>query len=200
MFFKRKRKDCKYIDTVAREELQKLVKKFMCGISSKDDIVDWEKYLKALKPIMDIEDINTVDTNTTLDITSGIEDLFIDYLLYHHPDDQRIKGRFETVEDIEIVRGQMFRRIVTLALGESLLLINAFEYPDIIREIEEYVYFKNDNWGKLFITAKCLESKENTLLELLGRIKKCIPQTFKKEKEWHLRVDNLDTFKVNNKD
>lgn len=184
------KRNYKYYKYESLGELQKLIKKYWNGISEESDIEYWEKYLNVLKKDKSNDEVFYFSR------TLEIEELFYEYLLKHHASDIRIREKYKSSENIMNAKKAMYRRMIITTLGEALLIINKFEYPHIIEEIQEYVYYKDNNHNMLYSTYKCDKTENEKLLEIINKIKDFVSQEFKNEKEWHLKADNLYTFKI----
>lgn len=179
---------------IALEKLQNLGKKFMSGLSQDSDLAEWDYNLDILKSINDIHRKYFIN---------GMNNIFIKYLLKHHPTDNRLETLFENELDIETERQYLYREMLILTLAEAIVVTNKWEfskredYEKFISSIQDYVFFTNDSKEYATITNKCENLTDEELLSIIKEVKKNVMDDTKEQKNWHLGVNNLDTFKFN---
>ena len=116
---------------IATKKIQKLSKKLMYGLSTEDDLAEWESNLESLD--MFKEQFN---------------ELFFKFLLKHYPNDKRLKEKYHESEDIDAARDAMYSESLLQTLGDALyllkykrkdfLFLETRKHDRLITEIETY--------------------------------------------------------------
>lgn len=184
---------------IALKELQKLGKKYMSGLSEDADIQKWDFYLSIIK----FELLKNPNDEHLSFFSDGIDEVFSEYLLLHHPNNARLNLRYQDDEEKEDKRRFIYRKMLLIALGETIFLVhkwefkNKEEYMKFILSIKEYVDYRNDYTREHIIeTSKCNELSNDELNELVFKISKEIPQNTNEQKEWHEKIERLSVFKI----
>ncbi|MCQ4925013.1 hypothetical protein NE686_18070 [Tissierella carlieri] len=186
-FFKENKSD------IAIKKVQKLSKRLMNGLSTENDLAEWESNLELID--MFKEQFN---------------ELFLKYLLKHYPNDKRLKEKYHNSDNIDGAGDAMYREFLLQTLGDALymlkykrkdfLFLEEWKHNKLITKIEKYIYFENKNRDMLFIKEN---DKSNSFLErVLEDVLKDVyayyaymPCKTLEHKEWLVRANHICSFK-----
>ncbi|MDF2879688.1 MAG: TraG P-loop domain [Clostridiaceae bacterium] len=186
-FFKENKSD------IAIEKVQKLSNKLIHGLSTENDIAEWEANLELIE--MFKEKFNK---------------LFLMYLLKHYPNDKRLNEKYHDGDSINDAKDAMYREVLLQIVGDALymlkykrkdfLFIGEGRCKYLIDKIEEYVYFEKKNKEILLIkkndiSKSLLEQELEYILNALKDSYALIPCKTLEQKEWYVRANHIDSFK-----
>ncbi|APH23145.1 hypothetical protein CF088_19205 [Clostridium botulinum] len=161
----------------AINKLTGLGKRYVLGISSEKDKIEW------------INNLTTLEENNNYDnLLYSFRDIYNDYLIKHFCDDM-VKGSKNGKQYIK-KRNNLYRNMLFSLICEAYYLIDD---KNLKVEIESYFYSFNRNVFSLSEIGE--KAKEEELLNLANRIKDHINYKTEFEKEWHIRIDNISSFK-----
>ncbi|AUM93716.1 TPA: hypothetical protein LA742_001226 [Clostridium botulinum] len=163
----------------AINKLTGLGKRYVLGISSTEDKAQWISNLTTL------EESNNYDN-----LLYSFKDIYNDYLIKHFFDD--IVKKYENKNQCIEKRNNLYRNMLFSLLCEAYYLIND---KNLKIKIESYFYSFSRNMFSLSEIGE--KAKEEELLNSANRIKDHINYKTDFEKEWHIRIDNISSFKLN---
>ncbi|RHW60379.1 hypothetical protein DZC34_16015 [Clostridium botulinum] len=165
----------KYKSTI--NKLTGLGKRYVLGISSAKDKIEWISNLTTLK-----------ESNNYDNLLYSFKDIYNDYLIKHFFDD--IVKKYENKNQCIEKRNNLYRNMLFSLLCEAYYLIND---KNLKVKIESYFYSFSRNMFSLSEIGE--KAKEEELLNFANRIKDHINYKTDFEKEWHIRIDNISSFK-----
>lgn len=186
----------KSLEEKSMKVLQVLGKKFLNGFSMPTDIIEWEENLRIV--IKGKENLYPIPVDKFI---LGMEDLFTKYKLKHYPN-----MALSTIKDIKVykaLRNSLYREMILIALEEVPWIIHKWEYNNkedykYLKElINEYVY-AGCRREIFFTTKRCDECSDDELILILNIIRGSVLDYTFKQKEWHEKIKNLHTFKIEN--
>lgn len=186
----------KSLEEKSMKSLQGLGKKFMEGLSVATDINEWEENLKIV-----IEGKRNLYPMPVDGFIWGMEKLFTKYKLKHYPN-----MALSIIKDIKVYKGLrkgLYREMIILALAEVPWIIHKWEYDNkkdyeyLKKIISEYVNTER-NRECVYTTRKCDKCSDEELISVLNIIKRSVLDYTPEQIGWHKKIDNLDTFKIDN--
>ncbi|ACA57567.1 hypothetical protein FDC45_11245 [Clostridium botulinum] len=166
-------------------KLTELGKRYVLGISSTKDKIQWVSNLTTLEE-------SNIKINSPVynhdNLLYSFKDIYNDYLIKHFCDDM-VKGSKNGKQYIK-KRNNLYRNMLFSLICEAYYLIDD---KNLKVEIESYFYSFNRNVFSLSEIGE--KAKEEELLNLANRIKDHINYKTEFEKEWHIRIDNISSFK-----
>lgn len=186
----------KSLEEKSIKKLQCLGKKYMNGLSVPEDIIDWEENLRIVT-----EGKKTLYPMPVDGFVFGMEDLFTKYKLKHYPN--MALSIIKDIKEYKTLRKNLYREMILIALSEVPWIIHKWEYDDkeyyeyLKKLINEYVYTGNGR-EIFFTTGRCNERSDDELVSFLNIVRRSVLDYTPEQKEWHKKIDNLHSFKIEN--
>lgn len=186
----------KSLEEKSMKALQGLGKKYMNGLSESTDIIEWQENLRIV-----VEGKRNLHPMPIDGFISGMEDLFTKYKLKHYPN--MALSIIKNIEAYKALRNGLYREMILITIGEVPWIIHKWEYDnkedyDYLKKlINEYVY--NGRGREVIVaTSRCDECSDDELNSVLNIINRSVLDYTPEQKEWHEKIDNLYTFKIEN--
>lgn len=186
------------------DNLSILGKNFTNGISKREEFYEWEKNINSINNFKG-------ETIRIEIIKNGFNELFMEYLLKHYPEDKRLIDKYINRDCIDCIREGMYVDYLLKTLGNALFILK-FDFQKykgfdsskkdqrdfLISKIEKYVYLKNNN--REFIHIKEYAGTQTFYVKnlecVLHEVFNFIPYKTSEQIEWHLQACNISSFKL----